>query len=124
MGLGTCYIGGARNHPDALADTLGLPERVFAIFGLTVGYPSTRREEVKPRYPQSGLLHRELYNTDFEPGVAGYDRTMEAFNGRQEGRQGRRWAEVSAKRVAASEALGDERPNLKEILAKRKMGVK
>ena len=57
LGLGTCYIGGARNHPQELAALLKLPPRVIGLFGLTIGWPAEEdMSEIKPRLPQSGLV--------------------------------------------------------------------
>jgi len=55
LGLGICYIGGARNHPQELAALLHLPPRVIALFGLAVGWPvDGDTAEIKPRLPQYG----------------------------------------------------------------------
>ncbi len=48
LGLGTCYIGAIRNDPETVARELALPEGVFPVFGLTVGFPdpsAARRSE-------------------------------------------------------------------------------
>ena len=62
LGLGICYVGGARNHPQELAALLNLPPRVIALFGLAVGWPvDGDTSEIKPRLPQSGVdLSRDL----------------------------------------------------------------
>lgn len=62
LGLGTVYIGGIRNQPAEVATRLGLPLRSFALFGLVVGVPDVARPtSVKPRLPQSAVLHRNRY---------------------------------------------------------------
>lgn len=62
LGLGTVYIGAMRNHPEDVAKVLNLPPHVFAVFGLCVGYPDpTHAAAIKPRLPQSVVLHRETY---------------------------------------------------------------
>lgn len=33
LGLGACYVGAVRNRPREMAELLGLPERVIALFG-------------------------------------------------------------------------------------------
>jgi nitroreductase len=38
-GLGICYIGGIRNNPQEISDLLKLPDHVFPVFGLCLGYP-------------------------------------------------------------------------------------
>lgn len=63
LGLGGVYIGGIRNHPEAVAEVLGLPEGVFGVFGMCLGYPDPAEgAEVKPRLPQEAVLHFETYN--------------------------------------------------------------
>src|SRR5262245_33953689 len=49
LGLGTCYIGAIRNNPETVARELALPEGVFPVFGLTVGFPDPAQPSgVKP----------------------------------------------------------------------------
>jgi nitroreductase len=43
LGLGTCYIGAMRNHPEQVAEVLGLPPDAFAVFGLCIGWPDPAR---------------------------------------------------------------------------------
>ncbi|MBB3428960.1 MULTISPECIES: NADPH-dependent oxidoreductase [Rhizobium] len=63
QGLGTCYIGAIRNDPETVARELELPEGVFPVFGLTVGYPDPAAPAaVKPRLPQTTVLHHEHYD--------------------------------------------------------------
>lgn len=62
LGLGCCYIGAMRNHPEAVAKELNLPANVFAVFGMTVGVPDPAANAgVKPRLGQAAVLHREQY---------------------------------------------------------------
>ncbi len=62
LGLGCCYIGAMRNHPEAVAKELNLPPNVFAVFGMTVGVPDpAANAAVKPRLGQAAVLHREQY---------------------------------------------------------------
>ncbi|HKD74790.1 MAG TPA: nitroreductase family protein, partial [Ktedonobacterales bacterium] len=39
LGLGAVYIGAMRNLPERVAEELKLPPHVFAVFGMSVGYP-------------------------------------------------------------------------------------
>jgi len=87
LGLGTVYIGALRNNPEAVAAELGLPPGVFAVFGMCVGHPDPERPaSVKPRLPQSVVLHHEQYTIDQvaeTDGVGTYDNHMEAFQREQ-----------------------------------------
>src|SRR6185437_12533393 len=64
LGLGGVYIGAMRNLPEQIAAELGLPPLVFGVFGMSIGYPDPERPtDIKPRLPQSVVLHREQYLT-------------------------------------------------------------
>lgn len=86
LGLRTVYIGAMRNDPIRVAELLGLPPKCFAVFGLCVGYPDpTSKNEVKPRLPQSTVLHRERYDTAPESrDRSAYDAEMAKFSARNE----------------------------------------
>ncbi|MGB3413402.1 MAG: NADPH-dependent oxidoreductase [Microbacteriaceae bacterium] len=65
LGLGVCYIGAARNHPDQIAEVLNLPQYVFPIFGLIVGVPDpSEKAAIRPRLAQESVLHFETYNAE------------------------------------------------------------
>jgi nitroreductase len=86
IGLSTVYIGAMRNDPERVAALLGLPRQSFVVFGLCVGYAAERAEgEVKPRLPQSIVLHHERYDTaDRDAARKTYDGEMAQFANRQE----------------------------------------
>ncbi|MET3857473.1 NADPH-dependent oxidoreductase [Rhizobium sp. OAE497] len=85
LGLGTCYIGAIRNDPETVARALGLPEGVFPVFGLTVGYPDPGRPaDVKPRLGQAAILHRDRYDPGaHRPGLDAYNRALGTFQAEQ-----------------------------------------
>ncbi len=60
-GLGICMIGGIRNNPDKVCELLKLPQRVFPLMGICLGYPD-QQPMIKPRLPQSAVVHLEEYN--------------------------------------------------------------
>ncbi|WP_280570194.1 oxygen-insensitive NADPH nitroreductase [Chromohalobacter sp. 296-RDG] len=76
-GLGICYIGGLRNNPQAVSDLLHLPEHVYPVFGLCLGYPD-QSPEVKPRLPVDAILKEDYYRDD-QPHVATFDATMRDY---------------------------------------------
>lgn len=84
LGLGCVYVGALRNNPEAVAAELGLPPHVMGVFGMAVGFPDpARAAEIKPRLPQSVVLHHERYNSANETqAVAGYDATLGEFSAR------------------------------------------
>jgi nitroreductase len=82
LGLGTVYIGALRNHPERVAQLLGLPPRAYAVFGLCVGWPDPAQPAaVKPRLPQGVVLHRDRYRFAAleQAQVGGYDQLMKRF---------------------------------------------
>lgn len=76
LGLGGCYIGALRNNPQGIADLLDLPERVFGVFGMTLGYPADSKDAIKPRQSQDVIWHRERYSS---AGIGDYDDRMREF---------------------------------------------
>lgn len=81
LGLGTVYIGALRNHPEKLAAELELPPKVLPVFGMCIGYPDPAVEtQVKPRLPQSAVLHRETYDASQQTdAVRTYDERFRRF---------------------------------------------
>lgn len=87
IGLSTVYIGAMRNDPIKVAELLGLPPQSFVVFGLCVGYAADDKAqgEVKPRLPQSIVLHQERYDAAREAALrATYDAEMTKFSARHE----------------------------------------
>lgn len=85
LGLGSVYIGGIRNNPEKVAAELALPPHVFPVFGLCVGTPDpSRPTAIKPRLPQSTILHHEQYNpAQALEALDAYDARMSAFQSEQ-----------------------------------------
>lgn len=123
LGLSTVYIGALRNNPLDVAQVVNLPAGTFGVFGMCVGYATeAAAAEVKPRLPQSVVLHHEAYAVpdDEAQRRSAYDALMGAFSARNEmstdswtkrviGRMGK-LAALSGrdKLVAALHALGFE----------------
>lgn len=117
MGLGTVYIGAMRNDPDRVAAELHLPSRVFAIFGLCVGYPDPNKPaDVKPRLPQPAVLHRETYSLEAQrQPIERYNDVMATFYAAQQMAVERDWAHHSVERIATTQAMRG-RDRLRSIL--------
>ncbi|WP_342631694.1 oxygen-insensitive NADPH nitroreductase [Marinobacter alkaliphilus] len=119
-GLGICYIGGIRNNPQEVSDLLKLPEHVYPVFGLCLGYPD-QQPEVKPRLPLAAILKEDSYDdsTD-ERLVASFDDTMARYyRERTGGNKDTSWSE-QLKPLFTSKL----RPHMKEFLNKRGFGLK
>ncbi|MBS1713841.1 MAG: NADPH-dependent oxidoreductase [Armatimonadetes bacterium] len=108
MGLGLCYIGALRNDAAAVKDLFGLPEGVFGVFGMTLGWPvEGLQAKVKPRLAQSAVWFRETYSADID--VSEYDERMRAFYV-LEGMKGEvTWSMRSGRRADDSKLTGRDR---------------
>ena len=77
-GLGCCPISVIRNHADAVAEILGLPDKVFPVAGLCVGYPAAAGH-VSMRLPLEATVHMDLYDEQgLAEAVDAYDRRRDA----------------------------------------------
>ena len=61
VGLGACPISGIRNRARNVSDLLELPDCVFPMAGLTVGYPANKGR-ISPRLPLEVTLHVDRYD--------------------------------------------------------------
>jgi len=78
LGLGCCPISVVRNHVEKLAEILALPENVFPVAGLTVGYPS-QAGWISMRLPPALTVHTDRYDdADLDAELDAYDRRREA----------------------------------------------
>jgi len=57
-GLATCPISAIRNHPDTVADILGLPPFCFPVAGLCIGWPA-HGGAISPRLPLTATVHTD-----------------------------------------------------------------
>ncbi len=117
MGLGSVYIGAIRNNPEKVAAELGLPPLVFPAFGLSIGTPDPAGASgIKPRLPQSVVVHREQYDAAIDPAaIAAYDGRMSAFQAEQ-GMAPEHWTERVINRVKSPQSLSG-RHRMREALA-------
>jgi len=121
-------VGGIRNRIQEASDLLALPELVYPVMGMSLGYPA-RAAKTKPRLPLAGLCFREQYRTEDIPSAVGeYDETI-ARSGYLKGRETEKerypdfrgrysWSEHSARRMA-SDSPESLRPHMLEFLRAR-----
>lgn len=64
-GLGICYLGTTTYNPQMIIEALELPELVFPITTVTVGWPAEMPEQVD-RLPLEAIVHEETYH-DYTP---------------------------------------------------------
>jgi FMN reductase (NADPH) len=121
LGLGMCFIGGIRNHTQDVIELLRLPQLVFPISGMTLGWPKFK-PRTRPRLPLAAILHWETYDrSEEDEALHSYDRDMREtgiYRGRQvpvsgidEETDDYGWLEHSARR--ASKPI---RTNLRAVL--------
>lgn len=60
-GLGICYLGTTTYNPDLIIEALELPELVFPLTTVTVGWPDEEPRQVD-RLPLEAILHEEVYH--------------------------------------------------------------
>lgn len=94
VGIGLCYIGGIRNNPAEVSDLLRLPEHVYPVFGMCLGYPE-QDPEIKPRLPLASILKEDYYQGEQDPShVAEFDDTMRQYYlARTGGNKDTNWSE-------------------------------
>ncbi len=134
-GLAGVMIGGVRNNPYEIWGLLELPERVFVLMGICLGWPDTKPVK-KPRLPEEIVVHREKYNKgEIFPLLERYDREiratglydgpgrkMPALDNRVITEQDYSWMEHTARRLASVEPTL-LRPHMREFLEKVGFGL-
>jgi nitroreductase len=119
LGLGICYIGGLRNNPQDVADLLQLPQAVYPVFGMCLGYPD-QAPELKPRLPLTVVLKEDGYGDPGAlAGIEPYDAQMrDYYRSRSGGTKDSSWSEEL--KVLATKS----RPHMREFLARRGFTMK
>lgn len=94
MGYGICYIGGLRNHIDAVDELIRTPEGVYPLYGMCVGRPA-EAPGPRPRLPVDQVLHKDDWPDDNElmSGLDDYDATYRDYL-EQRGASPRGWTEA------------------------------
>ncbi|MBR2515373.1 MAG: oxygen-insensitive NADPH nitroreductase [Halomonas sp.] len=91
-GLGICYIGGIRNNPQAVSELLNLPQHVYPVFGMCIGYPA-HDPDIKPRLPVEAVLKENSYSDDAEY-VNAFNLTMhQYYQARKGGNKMSNWSQ-------------------------------
>lgn len=114
-GLGGVFIGGIRNDPQSVADCLQLPELVYPVFGLCLGWPA-EHYAIKPRLPTSAVMHQDRYDlAALENQVDAYDQLMsEYYKNRDANSKQSSWSEQTANAVQ-----GKKREHMLSFLQQR-----
>lgn len=110
-GVGTCPISIIRNHAGEVSDLLALPQHVFPVAGLGIGWPA-ETPRLSMRLPLDVTVHTDRYSeTDLRPRVAAYEARRHAAqpyrNQRDKARFGTSpmygWSEDKARQYASPE---------------------
>ena len=73
IGLGCCPISAIRNQASAVSEILGLPDHVFPLAGLAIGFPA-KAPEISKRLPLRSTVHYDKYGEDdLATAVSSYD---------------------------------------------------
>lgn len=118
LGLGAVYVGAIRSHVQEISQDLKLPPYAFPLFGTAIGYPAqaTAEQPLRPRLPQTAVLHQEFYDASAQPQAAAqYDQALDAF-WQAQGIQHPRWTSHLASRLGNVAASGDARYQLRATL--------
>ena len=111
-GLGICYIGGLRNHPERIREELALPPGTFGLFGLCLGYPDPAHPaDVKPRLPINSVFFHEQYDAD--RGIGDYDDRLAQFY-REQNMNDATWTQRVQDRLAAP-SIGPRATQLEDL---------
>ena len=94
LGIEGVYIGGIRNQIQAVSDLLSLPDLVYPVFGMCLGYPA-QNPQVKPRLPLSVILKTDRYDDEQdEANIREYDELVrEYYRTRTGGNKDTAWSE-------------------------------
>lgn len=73
-GLGCCPISALRNESQKISDLLNLPQFVYPVAGLGVGYPAEDQAKISPRLALGATVHFDRYDADnIDDQIAAYD---------------------------------------------------
>ena len=120
FGLGGVYIGGIRNNPQEISDLLALPDLVYPVFGMCLGYPA-QAPAIKPRLPLEMICKEEVYDDSQDANLLkGYDSIVkDYYTKRTQGKISSTWSEQVSEKVK-----NDTRPHMREFLLKRGFKLK
>lgn len=94
LGLGGVYVGGIRDDVNELKKLLNLPDLVYPVFGMCLGYPDENPGQ-KPRLDLKAVYKVDSYDESMDDELAAeYDeRTAQYYLARTGGRESETWSE-------------------------------
>lgn len=113
LGLGGVFIGGIRNDPEQVCELLEIPENVYPIFGMCLGFPAVEQEQ-KPRLPVDVILKQDKYHAD-QAELLKYNKTCsDYYQSRSSGARSETWTAQIANMMSTP-----LRTHMKAFLEKR-----
>ncbi len=113
LGLGGVYIGGLRNDPQKVCDLLNIPDHVYPVFGLCLGYPEGESEQ-KPRLPIDVVLKEDSYQEGEEVLLKYNNICREYYENRSSDARDETWTHQIANMVSQP-----TRPHMRAFLESR-----
>jgi nitroreductase/FMN reductase [NAD(P)H] len=113
VGLGTCPISAIRNRPHEVSRLLQLPDWVFPVAGLTVGYPA-EPSRISARLPLDVTVHTNQYDESrVRENIEAYDRRRHELQPYRKQRHAKRygnadfygWTEDKARQYSVPERV-------------------
>ena len=127
VGLGVVPISAVRNHSRETSDLLGLPEAVFPIAGLCVGYP-VEGGRIIPRLPLGTTVHTDRFDeADVRAQIDEYDQRRHALFPLRKQRYSSRYPDVDFNGWSEDKARHysvPERDNFGEYIRAQKFSLK
>lgn len=120
MGMGGVFIGGIRNDPEQVCDLLRIPDQVFPVFGMCLGWPA-HDPPPKPRMPVNMVLFSDTYPLQHNlDQLAAYDRTTrDYYLNRNSNLRDETWSRQMADFMGRA-----IRPHMKAFLRKKGLLIK
>lgn len=107
LGLGGVFIGGIRNDMEKISKSFDLPNFVFPLFAMCIGYPD-ENNGVKPRLPKEVIHKIDSYiSSKEEKLIKEYDEiNYKYYYERTNGQHPETWTERSGKAITAKPRYG------------------
>lgn len=134
-GLGGVMIGGIRNNPQQVSELLELPDKVYPLMGMCLGYPD-HEPMIKPRLQDKVIVHNEKYDdSKLDEYLNEYDKLIKATGlyegprrkvksptGKEINDDDYSWCEHTSRRMAATDPKV-LRTHLRQYLLDKKFGL-
>ncbi|WP_102348420.1 oxygen-insensitive NADPH nitroreductase [Bacillus sp. Marseille-P3661] len=100
-GLGVVFVGGVRNRIREVTKLLNIPELVFPLFGMCLGYP-VQQPIIRPRLPLEVVVHNDYYQDEhFEKYISEYDNQIEKYMmERTRGKRNDKWSDIMTDKLS------------------------